>query len=861
MRSSHVITLAVALTSASLSVAQAQPAGTLQDIQIRGTTDLLTGLVKVNLPVQVGDPVSQINLTAVQLAVLGQGFFQKASAELQDIAGKTVLVITVVPNSDIKALVVKSTFIPPDRIKAALEGNLNISAGTTLNAVRVEQSKDLLSKAYRDAGFPFAPRVITDIVEAKDGATITYTLEETAPLSKLVLKGNTAIPVAVLEAAFAPLVSSGKFDVAAYQRAIQTVGMAYANAGYSGSGIDVKSSELAGGTLTIQLRELKIASIDTTPLGKAVVLKAKAGDLFNVKTLGDELRLIGNQLGQTVELGFAQSQDNPATVSVSFTLSPLPAGKVTRVEVKGSGVLSPAEIKAALRLRVGDQYNVSLAQDDYLSLQKAYREKGFELATQPDPISFTDGVLTFNLREIKIGAYELKWKGNQTSQDRIVLRELPAPGSLFNAEKLRKGFENVIRTSIFQLGTPQIRPSESDPTSLIVSLEVSDTAKFNFFPGLTWSSLDGFSGNLGLEYNNLFGLAHKVTLQLSGQQNDAGQYLSGSLSYTVPWLDIDFLDFKTVRTQVTGSVYSTVTGNIKLLDANNAQVKNTDATGTPVDPAREYSQRSSGVEFSVSRPLSDFLSLGISASYTQDQNYLENATDADLLPRVGLPVSPGTPLTSLPSVSSYVPQDGATTLLSSGLNFDNTNNPEFPSSGFRASGNVGFGFGNAGATNYNWTRVATGGSTYFGFGDVLSNGSNQQVVAVRANAGTLFGSAPANRQFSVGGSDVSVSPAETLHGYESREFTGTNFFSSSAEYRYNFNVNAGIAQGLYGVAFADLGDAWQSTRDPFLKWGVGAGVQLNLGLGTFLLPALRFDYAFSERNPNGKFSFRLGNFF
>jgi len=855
MRSSHVITLAVALTSASLSVALAQPAGTLQDIQIRGTTDLLTGLVKVNLPVQVGDPVSQINLTAVQLAVLAQGFFQKASAELQDVAGKTVLVITVVPNSDIKELVVKSTFIPPDRIKSALEGNLNISAGTTLNAVRVEQSKDLLSKAYRDAGFPFAPRVITDIVEAKDGATITYTLEETAPLSKLVLKGNTALPAGVLEAAFAPLVSAGKFDVTAYQRAIQTVGLAYANAGYSGSGVDLSRSELASGTLTVQVRELKIASIDTAPLGKAVALKTKAGDLFNVKTLGDELRLIGNQLGQTVELGFAQSQDNPATVNVSFTLSPLPAGKVTKVEVKGSGVLTPEEIKAALRLRVGDQYNVALAQDDYIALQKAYREKGFELATQPDPISFADGVLTFNLREIKIGAYELKWKGNQTSQDRIILRELPAPGSLFNADKLRKGFENVIRTGIFQLGTPQIRPSESDPTSLIVSLEVSDTAKFNFFPGLTWSSLDGFSGNLGLEYNNLFGLAHKVSLQLSGQQNDAGQYLSGSLSYTVPWLDIDFLDFKTVRTQVTGSVYSTVTGNLKLLDASGAQVKNTDAAGTAVDPAREYSQRSSGVEFSVSRPLSDFLSLGISASYTQDQNYLENATDADNSPRVG----PGTPLTSLPSVASFVPQDGATTLLSSGLNFDNTNNPEFPSSGYRASGNLGFGFGNAGATNYNWTRVATGGSTYFGFGNVLSNGSNQQVVALRANVGTLFGSAPANRQFSVGGSDVSVSPAETLHGYEAREFTGTNFFSSSAEYRYNFGVNAGIAQGLYGVAFADLGDAWQSTRDPFLKWGVGAGVQLNLGLGTFLLPALRFDYAFSERG--GKFSFRLGNFF
>ena len=683
MRYSNFISLAAALSVGALSQAQAQSVGTLQDIQIRGTSDLLTGLVKVNLPVQIGDSVSQINLTAVQLAVLSQGFFQRASAELQDIAGQTVLVITVVPNADIKNVVVKSTFIPPDRIKAALEGNLNISAGTTLNAARIEQSKDLLSKAYRDAGFPFAPRVITDIVEEKEGATVTYTLEESVPVTKVVFVGNAAVPKATLEAAFRPLVAGGKFDVLTYQRAVQAVGMAYANAGFSGSGVDVVRSELAGGTLTVQVRELKIASIDTAPLGKAVGLKAKAGDLFNVRTLGDELRLIGNQLGQTVDLSFTQTPEDPGTVNVSFSLSPLPAGKVTRVEVKGSGVIGAQELTALLRLKTGDQYNVSLAQEDYVSIQKAYRDRGFELTTQPDPISFVDGVLTFNLREVKIGAYELKWKGNQTSQNRIILRELPPPGSLFNTDKLRQGLEKVLRTELFQLGTPQIRPSESDPTSLIVSFEVTDSSKFNLLPGLEWSSRDGFSGNLALQYNNLFGLAHKVNFQFNGQQNDAGQYLSGSLGYTIPWLDIDFLDFKTVRTQVSSSIYSTVTGNNKLLDAENKPIKNTDAAGVEVDPAREYSQRSSGVEFSISRPLSDFLSIGISASYTQDQNSLENATDADLLPRVGK----GTPLTSLPSVASFVPQDGATSLLSSGLNFDNTNNPEFPSSGVRASGN------------------------------------------------------------------------------------------------------------------------------------------------------------------------------
>ena len=41
----------------------------------------------------------------------------------------------------------------------------------------------------------------------------------------------------------------------------------------------------------------------------------------------------------------------------------------------------------------------------------------------------------------------------------------------------------------------------------------------------------------------------------------------------------------------------------------------------------------------------------------------------------------------------------------------------------------------------------------------------------------------------------------------------------------------------------------------------GLGVQVNLGFGGVLLPALRFDYGFSQRNPKGVFSFRLGPVF
>jgi outer membrane protein insertion porin family len=38
-------------------------------------------------------------------------------------------------------------------------------------------------------------------------------------------------------------------------------------------------------------------------------------------------------------------------------------------------------------------------------------------------------------------------------------------------------------------------------------------------------------------------------------------------------------------------------------------------------------------------------------------------------------------------------------------------------------------------------------------------------------------------------------------------------------------------------------------------------VQVNLGFGGVSLPALRFDYGFSARNPRGVFTFRVGPVF
>ena len=96
-----------------------------------------------------------------------------------------------------------------------------------------------------------------------------------------------------------------------------------------------------------------------------------------------------------------------------------------------------------------------------------------------------------------------------------------------------------------------------------------------------------------------------MSLDLSFLQNEAKDNLSLSLSYTVPWLYLDYWDLEEVRTSVSTGLFSTPIGNNKLLQGS-------------TDTGWEYTERRTGGTLSLSRPLAKDLenlrlSLGLSA--------------------------------------------------------------------------------------------------------------------------------------------------------------------------------------------------------------------------------------------------------
>src|SRR5690606_14624039 len=73
--------------------------------------------------------------------------------------------------------------------------------------------------------------------------------------------------------------------------------------GYRGSGVDVEATSLQGGVLDVRVRELTIASIDTTALGvDPADLSLQPGDLFNYDTLLEDVRRLARGRSSDIQL-------------------------------------------------------------------------------------------------------------------------------------------------------------------------------------------------------------------------------------------------------------------------------------------------------------------------------------------------------------------------------------------------------------------------------------------------------------------------------------------------------------------------------------------------------------------------------
>ncbi len=801
-------------------------AAPLSQIVIEGADPVLNALARVNLPVEPGQDTESIDLAAVEQALLDSGYFASVAARLEG----DVLRITVEPNPRIVMVRVEAHSIPEPALLELLDKELAIGPGAVYNPVRAGEGADRIGRFYREQGFPFVPQVSFEAAEAEEGVTLTYEVDETASLGELEIKGVTVFDVAELRDFFKPLMEAKEFEWDLYRSAVQQINQKYYDAGYRFSGVDVRRCVLENGRLTVYVRELVVDSIDTSALGQVELHGVEIGKPLNYDRLLDEIARLSRELSLEVKMQMNDLGDGK--VSLVLTPGEVRYGPIGEVRVEGATAVDPEEIKHVLRLKPGDLFSPELAQEDFVNVQKLYRERGYEILPQPD-FDFKNGVYVQKVHELKIEGYRLEWSEGHTTQDFVILRELPKPGSLMSVPEIREGISNLLRAGLLAEPPRVTTERGSAPDRVVLVLGLKEAHTTVLAPAIAWSSTEGWSGQASLSTKNLWGRAHQASLSLSFGQNDAGDNLAFSASYSIPWLWVDYADFKEVPTSLSLSIYSRPIGNLPLKDASG------DPTGW------EYTERRSGGKFSIGRPWSREL---------ENLKVYLNLEAEWVYPKLEVndPNKPSSPDEA--TARSLLPVPYQSYSIGSSATYSTVKNPDFPTQGFVLAGSLAYGLNIPYGKPL--SQFVPAWITYKTYTDVEDD--PHQAFAVRASAGVVLGDPPASRVFFLGGNQAELS---TLRGYNPMEFSGRYLLGSSLEYRYDFGFKSSFSQTIIGVAFVDLGAVWNPGDNFDLKAGYGLGVQLNLGYGSILLPALRFDYGFSAAHPTGVFHFRIGPVF
>lgn len=859
------------LTSASL--AQTAPATTLSktidDIVVQGlngssVSETLIGLVKVSITVSIGDPLTDIKPDELRAQILETGFFKEAKLEVVVREGRNVLVITVEENPVIDEVkFTGNSLVPSEQLARFLDQNFNVAQGVVVNNGKLEQARQAIAQAYRQL-LPFTPEVKLTIGAPVSGkVSVTFTIIENAELKTVKVTGATLVPTADLETLFKGLTTAGKFDARAYLETVRAAQALYVAKGFRGSGPNLEQTELVAGTLTVVITELKIAALDATALGiDASTLSLKVGDFFNYTKLILETQ--GLAKGRNQQVGIKIEPVSDDSVIVTFTLEDAPAGPITAIVINGNTAIKTADLVKVLQQKIGDTYNAQVAQEvDFPALAQAYQAAGFALASN-GKVSYRDGVYTIDLLEQKLIGYELVWRGAHKTVDRVVLRELPPTGGLLDLNKLRAGFRKVQELGILKDARLDFKqPDPSKPEEVVLVLDLEEGSSVQLLPGISFNTLEGFAGSLQYTDTNAWGLGHRISGSFQASPSDAGQFLSGGASYSIPWLDVDFLDFRTVRTEFGFYISTSVNGGISIL-------KQPPGVDNPLTPdtneadasfQRKYSTRNTGFGVNLSRPLLPNLTARFSLDFQYEQNYLERR-DNTLYP------------TADATALALLPTDNITVFTQIATEYNTKNRIDFPTAGIVVNGSVGYGFGTEGLgtatpSPLSWTQGQLGFKTYLGLGwdsagKIGVGGEDRNfALAFRFNTGALLGDAPSNRAFRIGGS--SGSDALSLRGYDFQDLRGDVYYTGSLELRYDFGLRTSFTYGLLGIVWVDFGNAWGGTnafRKPGIgegiQFGYGIGAQVNLGFGGFQLPAIRLDYGWSALNPGGRFYFRLG---
>ncbi len=474
----------------------------------------------------------------------------------------------------------------------SIEGNQRIEGGTILSQAGIARGETVSAGQLNDAAQRIrASGLFEDVQVIPQGNTLVIRVIEYPTINRVAFEGNRRIKDADLQG-FIESEPRQVFSPSRVERDIAIMTEAYEQNGrvsariqpkvirrsdnridlvyeiFEGGAIEVNRVSFVGNRAYSDRRLRRVVDSKQAGLLRAIVSR----DTFNAERLEFDKQVLRDfylsrgyvdfrVTGTNAEL--AQERDS---YFVTFNVQEGQQFRFGQITTTSEIPEADAAVyQNVLKIRPGVVYSPTLVESSIARMERLAIKQGVDFLRVEPVITRNERDLTLDVefmlvRGPRVFVERIDIEGNTTTLDRVIRRQFtPVEGDPFNPRQIREAAERIRALRYFEDVDVEAREG-SDPSQVVVDVDVEETTTGTLSFGGSYSSDGGFGLTLGFSERNFLGRGQRVTAQIAASADTANY----NLSFAEPAFlgrDVEFaIQTSLLETDGNNSLYDTVQG-------------------------------------------------------------------------------------------------------------------------------------------------------------------------------------------------------------------------------------------------------------------------------------------------------------